>query len=150
MRHTLLSPHPSRTARINFARRVLALCDQQKKGPYVSQIDEVPPLERVVTRIDLETSIALTCNTAGAAQNLPPIAWRLGDAWDGVNLIGDANAYAPDRRREIVESWIAALGLADEIDTVIEPLQQEGSDMVWTSTMDGITFQLTYPAAFSD
>jgi hypothetical protein len=116
----------------------------------VSQIDEVPPLERIVTRIDLETSIALTCNTAGAAHNLAPIAWRLGEAWDGVNLIGDANAYAPDLRRDIVESWIAALGLADDLDTVIEPLQQEGSNMVWTSTMDGITFQLTYPAAFGD
>jgi hypothetical protein len=116
----------------------------------VSQIDEVPPLERIVTRIGLETSIALMCNTAGAAQNLPPIAWRLGDAWDGVHLIGDANAYAADRRREIIESWIVGLGLADEIDPIVEPLQQEGADMFWTGTMDGITFRLTYPAACSD
>jgi hypothetical protein len=111
----------------------------------VSGVEEVPAVDRVITRIGLETQVALTCNSAGAAVGLSPLAWRLGDAWDGVDLVGDADAHATELRQDIIESWIAALGLADEVTLLDEPLQRSGASMIWTGTMDGITYQLSCP-----
>jgi hypothetical protein len=113
--------------------------------------DHAPaPAERRITRQSIETSIAVAWNTEGELRGLQPLAWQLGGLWDGVHFAGDADAYAPELRREIIESWIAGLGLADTVDMVEGPLDRRGDDMVWTGSIDDVTFQLRYPAADAD
>ena len=104
-----------------------------------------PPIERPITRLGIETSIALAWNTVGQKQGLPPLTWRLGDPYEGIHFVGDADAYASKLRRDIVETWIAALGLSDHITPLDEPLRQTGTTMIWTGTIDGVTFQFHYP-----
>lgn len=108
---------------------------------------DVSPMERPITRLDIETSIGLAWNAAGEKIGLPPLAWRLGDPGDGIHFVGVADAYAPELRCEIVELWIAILGLADHIDFLNDPLRQEGTEMIWTGALDGVMFQFSYPAA---
>jgi hypothetical protein len=110
----------------------------------------VPPVERPITRLAIETSVALAWNTFGDSKGLRPLAWSVGDALDGVHFAGDADAYAAELRCDIVESWIAALGLADQIDITDEPLHREGSNMVWIGSLDGVTFRFSYPATPGD
>jgi hypothetical protein len=109
-------------------------------------IHNVPPVERPITRLGIETSIGLAWNSEGERKGLPPLAWKLGDAFEGVHFAGNADAYALEMRCEIIESWIAALGLADLFDLIDDPLQRVGAEMIWTGTIDGVTFQFSYPA----
>jgi hypothetical protein len=109
----------------------------------------MPRVEKPITRMAIETSIAVAWNAAGARRGLSPIAWRLGSPDDGVHFAGDADAYAPELRQDIIEAWIASLGLADEFNYYDEPLGQCGSNMVWTGTIDSVTFQLSYPASMT-
>jgi hypothetical protein len=113
----------------------------------VSTAREHAPTERPITRQGIETSIAIAWNAEGARRGLPPLAWRLGEPWEGIHFSGDADAYAPELRRDIVESWIAGLGLADAIDLTDGPLALRGRDMVWTGALDEVVFELRYPAA---
>jgi hypothetical protein len=116
----------------------------------VSTAREHTPTDRPITRQAIETSIAIAWNAEGAIRGLPPLAWRLGGPWEGVHFSGDADAYAPELRRDIVESWIAGLGLADSIDLTDGPLALRGDDMVWTGALDEVVFELRYPASATD
>ncbi|KDP92145.1 MULTISPECIES: hypothetical protein [Clavibacter] len=108
------------------------------------------PTERRITRLAIETSVAMAWNAEGAIRGLPPLAWQLGGPWEGVHFSGDADAYAPEARREVIESWIAGLGLADAIDLTDGPLARRGEDMVWTGAIDEVVFELRYPAEYAD
>jgi hypothetical protein len=116
----------------------------------VSTAREHAPTERRITRQAVETSIALAWNAEGALRGLPPLAWQLGGQWEGVHFAGNADAYACEMRREIIESWIAGLGLADAVDLTDGPLVHEGDHMVWTGVLDDVVFQLRYPSAAAD
>jgi hypothetical protein len=116
----------------------------------VSTAPEHLPAERRITRLAIETSVALAWNAEGAIRGLPPLAWQLGGPWEGVHFSGDADAYAPEVRREVIESWIAGLGLADAIDLTDGPLARRGDDMVWTGVIDEVVFELRYPAQSAD
>ncbi|OUE10268.1 hypothetical protein CMsap09_15070 [Clavibacter michiganensis] len=116
----------------------------------MSTAPEHVPTERRITRQGIETSVALAWNAEGALRGLPPLAWRLGGPWEGVHFSGDADAYAPEVRREVVEAWIAGLGLADAIDPTDGPLARHGDDMVWTGALDDVVFELRYPASAAD
>ena len=116
----------------------------------MSTAPEHVPTERRITRLAIETSIGLAWNAEGAIRGLPPLAWQLGGPWEGVHFSGDADAYAPEVRREVIESWIAGLGLADAIDLTDGPLARRGDDMVWTGALDDVVFELRYPADCAD
>jgi hypothetical protein len=116
----------------------------------VSTAREHAPTERRITRQAVETSIALAWNAEGELRGLAPLSWQLGGPWEGVHFAGDADAYACEMRREIIESWIAGLGLADAIDLTDRPLVRVGPDMVWTGVIDDVVFQLRYPASAAD
>ena len=116
----------------------------------MSTAPEHVPTERRITREAIETSIAMAWNAEGEIRGLPQLAWQLGGPWEGVHFSGDADAYAPELRREIIESWIAGLGLADAIDLTDGPLARCGDDMVWTGALDDVVFQLRYPASAAD
>lgn len=116
----------------------------------MSMAREHAPQERRITRQGVETSIALAWNAEGALRGLPPLTWQLGGAWEGVHFAGDADAYAPGMRRDIIESWIAGLGLADAIDATDGPLARRGDQMVWTGALDDVVFELRYPAGAED
>ncbi|WP_317229835.1 hypothetical protein [Clavibacter sp. MX14-G9D] len=116
----------------------------------MSTAPEHIPTGRRITREGIETSVALAWNAEGALRGLPPLAWRLGGPWEGVHFSGDADAYAPEVRREVVEAWIAGLGLADAIDLTDGPLARRGDDMVWTGALDDVVFELRYPASAAD
>ena len=104
-----------------------------------------PPRPRFLRREDIELLIAVAWNEEGGRRGLRPLAWRLGDA-DFVHFIGSADAYTHDSRQEIIEDWIAELGLADSIDPLGPPLDRRGADMVWTGSIGAIGMQFRYPA----
>ena len=116
----------------------------------MSTAPEHVPTERRITRLAIETSIGLAWNAEGEIRGLPPLAWQLGGPWEGVHFSGDADAYAPEVRREVIESWIAGLGLADAIDLTDGPLARRGDDMVWSGAIDEVVFELRYPADCAD
>jgi hypothetical protein len=95
----------------------------------------LPP--RAPTRRDIELMIAVAWNDDGAKRGLLPLAWRLGSD-EFLHFAGSAEAYAHGRRQEIIEEWIAALGLVDDIDPLSPPLHQRAQDMIWTADIDGI------------
>jgi hypothetical protein len=101
-----------------------------------------PP--RALGRAQLELMIGVAWNAEGTRRGLRPLAWRIGDG-DLVHFIGSADAYARSARREIVEDWIADLGLADVVDPVHPPLRRRGADMVWTGSIDTVGVQFHYP-----
>jgi hypothetical protein len=100
---------------------------------------------RTPTRADIELMIAVAWNDDGAKRGLLPLSWQLGTV-DFVHFIGTADAYAHDRRRDVVEDWIASYGLADNIDPATSPLKQRGPHMIWTGDIDCIGVELRYPA----
>ncbi len=116
----------------------------------MSTAPEHLPTERRITRLAIETSVALAWNAEGAIRGLPPLAWQLGGPWEGVHFSGDADAYAPEARREVIEAWIAGLGLADAIDLTDGPLARRGEDMVCPGAIDEVVFELRYPAEYAD
>jgi hypothetical protein len=100
---------------------------------------------RAMSRADIELMVAVAWNAEGRLRGLRPLAWVIGDA-DFVHFTGNADAYSRAARREIIEDWIAELGLADLIDATAPPLQRVGRDMVWTGSIDSIGMQFRYPA----
>jgi hypothetical protein len=102
-----------------------------------------PP--KAPTRDDVELMIAVAWNADGATRGLLPLSWHLG-ADDFVHFIASADAYARECRREIIESWIASFGFADDIDPIISPLNRRGADMIWTGDIGGISVEFSYPA----
>ncbi|MFS4506150.1 hypothetical protein ACMA46_07925 [Clavibacter sp. Sh2141] len=117
-----------------------------KGHQHMADTFDVPSVEQPITRLGRETSIALAWNAFGTQAGLSPVAWKLGEPGDGIHFTADADAYAPDLRCDIVEAWIAALGLADQFDLTDDPLRRAGTRMIWTGTIDGVTFQFHYPA----
>jgi hypothetical protein len=107
---------------------------------------DAPSVHGPITRLGIETSIGLAWNEAGDHAGLSPLAWKLGDPCDGIHFVANADAYALELRRDIVEAWIAALGLADHFDLIDDPLHRVGTEMVWTGTIDSVTFQFRYSA----
>jgi hypothetical protein len=105
----------------------------------------LPLGRRAMSREDIELMVAVAWNEEGRQRGLRPLAWQLGDA-DFVHFIGSADAYSRAARREIIEDWIADLGLADRIDSTVPPLHRIGPDMVWTGTIDAVGLQFRYPA----
>jgi hypothetical protein len=107
-----------------------------------------PP--RIVTKAGIDTAVGAAWNLDGAQRGLLPLAWHLGDL-DTAHFVGNANAYAPRLRRDIVEAWIADLGLVDDIIGLIHgPLQRAGSTLIWNGAVDGVSFQFSYPAGPDD
>jgi hypothetical protein len=102
-----------------------------------------------LSREEIELMVALAWNDEGLRRGLRPLAWQMGDA-DFVHFIGSADAYAPSSRREIIEDWIAALGLADHVDPIHPPLHRVGAEMVWTGSIDTVGIQFHYPAGPGD
>nr|WP_228494781.1 hypothetical protein [Clavibacter sp. VKM Ac-2873] len=100
-------------------------------------------------RGDIDLMVAIAWNAEGHQRGLRPLAWAVGDA-DFVHFIGSADAYSRAARREIIEDWIAELGLADVIDSTAPPLRRVGGDMVWTGAIDTIGMQFHYPAEACD
>ncbi|MFT7767018.1 hypothetical protein [Clavibacter tessellarius] len=94
----------------------------------------------------VESTFSAVWNAAGAERGLLPLSWHLADPWSGAHFAASAAGHPEQHRREIVESWIVQLGLVDEVDPLTEPLKRCGDEMVWTGSVDGVTFQLTYPA----
>ncbi|OUD87387.1 hypothetical protein BC477_05280 [Clavibacter michiganensis subsp. michiganensis] len=47
----------------------------------MSTAPEHLPTERRITRLAIETSVALAWNAEGAIRGLPPLAWQLGGPW---------------------------------------------------------------------
>jgi hypothetical protein len=125
------------------ATRTTSAAGAAARGENVSTAPEHVPTERRITRQAIETSVALAWNAEGEIRGLPPLAWQLGGPWEGVHFSGDA--YAPELRREVIEAWIAGLGLADTIDPTDGPLTRRGDDMVWTGALDEVVFELRYP-----
>ncbi|CCE74613.1 hypothetical protein [Clavibacter nebraskensis] len=109
----------------------------------------MPLGRRSLRRADIELMVAIAWNAEGRTRGLRPLAWEVGDA-DFVHFIGSADAYSHGARREIIEDWIAELGLADVIDSTAPPLHREGADMVWTGAIDSIGMQFHYPAEPDD
>ena len=105
-----------------------------------------PRTAALACRTEIETTIADAWNAAGARHGLPPLTWRLGDQWTGTQFVATAESHPRERRRDVVEAWVVALGLEQEIDPVTDPLCRCGDDMVWFGTVDGMAFQLCYPA----
>lgn len=104
---------------------------------------------RSMGRADIELMVAMAWNAEGRQRGLRPLAWEIGDA-DFVHFIGSADAYTRAARREIIEDWIAGLGLADVIDSTAPPLHRVDGDMVWTGSIDTIGMQFHYPAEAGD
>ncbi|WP_445443102.1 hypothetical protein [Clavibacter sp. km1a] len=94
----------------------------------------------------VESAFDAVWNAAGAERGLLPLSWHLADPWSGAHFAATAAAHPEEDRREIVESWIVHLGLVDETDVLDEPLRRCGEEMVWTGSVDGVAFQLAYPA----
>lgn len=112
--------------------------------------DAHAPLGRRPLRLeDVELMIAVAWNDEGRRRGLRPLAWQVGDA-DFVHFTGSADAYAAGSRRDIIEDWIAELGLTDTIDPVIPPLRRVGADMVWTGSIDAVGMRFHYPAGPAD
>jgi len=112
--------------------------------------DANAPLGRRSMRLeDVELMIAVAWNDEGRRRGLRPLAWRVGDA-DFVHFRGSADAYAAASRRDIIEDWIAELGLADTLDPVVPPLRRVGPDMVWTGSIDTVGMRFHYPAGPAD
>jgi len=109
----------------------------------------LPLGRRSMRREDIELMVAIAWNAEGQQRGLRPLAWEVGDA-DFVHFIGSADAYSRPARREIIEDWIAELGLADVIDSTAPPLHRVGGDMVWTGAIDTIGMQFHYPAETGD
>jgi hypothetical protein len=105
----------------------------------------VPLGRRSMTRQDIELMLAVAWNAEGIRRGLRPLAWQVGDA-DLVHFIGSADAYSPAARREIIEDWIADIGLTDTIDATAPPLHRIGPDMVWTGSIDSVGMRFHYPA----
>ncbi|RII94627.1 hypothetical protein DZF95_03580 [Clavibacter michiganensis] len=112
----------------------------------IRPIPPIPP--RAPTRHDIEVMIAVAWNDEGARRGLLPLAWKLGPD-DFVHFIGSATAYASESRKDVIEDWIAALGLADNIDLNTSPLHQRGPDMIWAGHIDGIGIEFSYPATIT-
>jgi hypothetical protein len=112
--------------------------------------DAHAPLGRRPLRLeDIELLIAVAWNDEGSRRGLRPLAWQVGDA-DFVHVTGSANAYAPASRRDIIEDWIAELGLTDTLDPAVPPLRRVGPDMVWTGSIDAVGMRFHYPADAGD
>jgi hypothetical protein len=109
----------------------------------------MPLGRRSMRREDIELMVAIAWNAEGRQRGLRPLAWEIGDA-DFVHFIGSADAYSRPARREIIEDWIAELGLADAIDSTAPPLHRVGGDMVWTGAIDSVGMQFHYPAEAGD
>ena len=109
----------------------------------------MPLGRRWMRRADIELMVAIAWNAEGRTRGLRPLAWEIGDA-DFVHFIGSADAYSRTARREIIEDWIAELGLADDIDSTAPPLHRVGGDMVWTGAIDSVGVQFRYPAEAGD
>ncbi|QIS38469.1 hypothetical protein [Clavibacter capsici] len=101
---------------------------------------------RSLTRLDVELIVAVAWNEEGARRGLLPLAWGIGEG-DYLHFTGSADGYAAERRREIVEAWIADIGLADGVDLLTDPLRRRGSDVVWSGDVGGIGVEFHYPAA---
>jgi hypothetical protein len=108
---------------------------------------EAPPPSRprFIRRDDIQLMVAVAWNDEGRRRGLRPLAWQIGDG-DFVHFIGTADAYSPASRQEIIEDWIAELGVADDIDPVHELLRRDGSEMVWTGSIGAIGMQFRFPA----
>jgi hypothetical protein len=98
---------------------------------------EAPPPSRprFIRRDDIQLMVAVAWNDEGRRRGLRPLAWQIGDG-DFVHFIGTADAYSPASRQEIIEDWIAELGVADDIDPV----------HVWTGSIGAIGMQFRFPA----
>jgi hypothetical protein len=103
-----------------------------------------PIPRRALSRSQLELMVGVAWNAEGTRRGLLPLAWRIGDG-DLVHFIGSADAYAAESRREIIEDWIAGLGLVDSLDPVNPALHRRGGDMVWTGSIDSVGLQFHYP-----
>jgi len=112
--------------------------------------DAHAPLGRRSMRLeDVELMIAVAWNDEGRRRGLRPLAWQVGDA-DFVHFTGSADAYAAASRRDIIEDWIAELGLTDVLDPADPPLRRVGPDMVWTGRIDAVGLRFHYPAGPTD
>lgn len=101
---------------------------------------------RSMTRLDVELIVALAWNDEGARRGLPPLAWHIGEG-DYLHFTGDADGYAAEFRQEIVEAWIADIGMADDVELLTDPLRRRGEDMVWSGDVGGIGVEFHYPHA---
>jgi hypothetical protein len=111
-------------------------------------MDPAPPppsRPRFIRREDIQLMIAVAWNDEGRRRGLRPLAWEIGDG-DFVHFIGTADAYSPATRQDIIEDWIAELGVADAIDPVHVPLSRSGPDMVWTGSIGAIGMQFRFPS----
>ncbi|MBP2458387.1 hypothetical protein ABID70_000946 [Clavibacter michiganensis] len=104
-----------------------------------------PPRRRFIRRADIELIVALAWNEEGHRRGLRPLAWQIGDG-DFVHFIGDADAYAAASRRDIIEDWIAELGVLDAVESSDRPLLRDGPDVVWTGSVGAVGMQFRYPA----
>ncbi|OUE23118.1 hypothetical protein [Clavibacter michiganensis] len=101
---------------------------------------------RSMTRLDVELIVAVAWNDEGARRGLLPLAWHIGEG-EYLHFLGDADGYAVERRQEIVEAWIADIGLADDVQLLSDPLRRRGQDMVWSGDVGGIGVEFHYPDA---